>query len=96
MQTDQRLEQSDNAGTSVREIQELLEKAEDVPELEELRADVQIWIDAEHASWERKRAMLLGWVDELERRMIDAGIFNGPRTAQMRSWYKDCGEPDLD
>lgn len=48
-------------------------------------------------NWERKRAMLLSWVDELERDdgYGDPATGKGPRTAQIRKWWRDQGEPDI-
>jgi len=39
----------------------------------------------------RQRAMLLSWVDELERLL---GV--RPRTSQIRQFWRDNGEPELD
>lgn len=44
---------------------------------------------------QRRRAMLLSWVDEAER---DCGYGNSgkpPRTAQIRAWWRDQGEPEI-
>lgn len=39
----------------------------------------------------RQRAMLLSWVDELER-LLDMR----PRTSQIRQFWRNQGEPELD
>lgn len=47
--------------------------------------------DIVKANSTRQRAMLLSWVDELERLL---GIT--PRTSQIRQFWRDSGEPELD
>jgi hypothetical protein len=44
---------------------------------------------------ERRRAMLLSWVDELERINGYGEPGNQPRTAQIRQFWRDSGEPDI-
>lgn len=39
----------------------------------------------------RQRAMLLSWTDEIER-LLEIR----PRTSQIRRFWRDSGEPDLD
>jgi hypothetical protein len=61
----------------------------------ELTEKYDTLIDAIQRDAERRRAMLLSWVDEAER---DAGYGqNGrpPRTAQIRQFWRDSGEPIL-
>ena len=43
------------------------------------------------ANLTRQRAMLLSWVDELERLLAMT-----PRTSQIRKFWRDQGEPRLD
>jgi hypothetical protein len=43
----------------------------------------------------RRRAMLLSWVDEAERALGFGQKGQPPRTAQIRQWWRDSGEPDL-
>lgn len=43
----------------------------------------------------RKRAMLLSWVDEFERDLGFGSEGQPPRTAQIRKWWRDQGEPEL-
>lgn len=47
--------------------------------------------DILQANMERQRAMLLSWVDELERT-----LGREPRTSQIRQFWRDRGEPRLD
>lgn len=47
--------------------------------------------DILQANMERQRAMLLSWVDELERT-----LGREPRTSQIRQFWRDRGEPGLD
>lgn len=47
-------------------------------------------LDVYDSNMERMRATLLLWVDQFER-MI--GIT--PRTAELRQWWRDQGEPNI-
>ena len=43
----------------------------------------------------KRRAMLLSFVDEDERFCGYGDNGKQPRTAQIRAFWKECGEPDL-
>jgi hypothetical protein len=46
---------------------------------------------------ERTRAMMLSWVDDYEREMGygDPESGKGPRTSQIRRWWREMGEPEI-
>ena len=43
----------------------------------------------------RQRAMMLSWVDEWERTLGYGEAENPPRTAQIRQYWRQIGEPRL-
>jgi len=47
------------------------------------------------ADAQRRRAMLLNWVDEAERHLGYGQPGKPPRTSQIRQYWRDNGEPDL-
>jgi len=49
----------------------------------------------QEASNERRRAMLLSLVDDLEREDGYGDLGRPPRTAQIRRWWREMGEPEL-
>lgn len=51
--------------------------------------------DRKNGNSERKRAMILSWVDELEREQGYGDPGQKPRTAQIRQWWKAQGEPEI-
>jgi len=44
---------------------------------------------------QRRRAMLLSWVDEAERECGYGDPGMPPRTSQIRQFWRECGEPEL-
>jgi len=52
-------------------------------------------LDEEQKACERRRAMLLSWVDEAERFLGYGSNGQQPRTAQIRQWWRDQGEPRI-
>lgn len=42
---------------------------------------------------ERMRAMILCWVDECERELGYGSRDRPPRTAQIRQWWRQAGQP---
>lgn len=59
--------------------------------------DLVRFMEIQSKNLERKRAMLLSWVDEIERMQGygEPGSNKGPRTAQIRKDYRDRGEPPI-
>ena len=56
---------------------------------------VEMLLDIEQKNWEKRRAMMLSWVDELERLLEYGNTDHPPRTSQIRQYWRDSGEPSL-
>lgn len=61
----------------------------------ELTRRVERTIEHEGQNMRRRRAMILSWADEIEREMGYGEPEQPPRTAQIRQWWRDQGEPPL-
>ena len=65
------------------------------PGTAQLSQDLQQVLEQERRAASRRRAMLLAWVDEDERFLNYGADGQPPRTAQIRQWWRDQGEPSL-
>lgn len=62
---------------------------------EQARKDMIRFMQVQDENLERKRAMLLSWVDEIERLRGYGDEGKPPRTSQIRKFWRESGEPVL-
>jgi len=62
-------------------------------EITQAQKDMMRFMQVQAENEERKRAMLLSWVDEIERLMGYGEDGKPPRTSQIRRYWRENGEP---
>ena len=65
------------------------------PGTAELYHKIRHLVQMQESDTQRKRAMFLSWVDEMERHMGYGAAGKPPRTAQKNKFWRDSGQPDL-